>query len=358
MISNLSYLMTFAGNADYIIDKLNIRQEKEVAKRLFEDAEINTNLSDIYSIIYKDKIVGFLATNASEKNHNWSMDIVIKENNRHSGHASEVIDMFKYAFDSVMNDHESFISIKSVNPLMSKLLITKGFGYLGNSEEIYQNDEDAEIYVYPKRKVKEFGMIYNRLAMFGFKESAIAALLSVPILLSAFNMNNITDASSLKEELAQEMVDNSKNEYFFKFMYGIIQTESTFKSNAISKKDGGAWGLYQFRNTAIKDINRVYKTNYTKEDCFDPKTSTEMFIKYFNMLVNYYKYYNKGKLPTYKDIAMMYYGGLTAYRPSNKRHDAALRYWEDVKSNMDRLKNLSYRIAVLNKKLKNFNKEY
>lgn len=109
------------------------------------------------------------------------------------------------------------------------------------------------------------------------------------------------------------------------------------KNDAKAIGDGGkAFGILQIWEGVIKDVNRVYKTNYKHEDAFDPVKARDIAKKY----LHYYGYIysrNEKQAPTYEVLARIWNGGPKGYRKT-----ATDKYWKAVE---DRLFKSSYQIA-------------
>lgn len=61
-----------------------------------------------------------------------------------------------------------------------------------------------------------------------------------------------------------------------------IKALATVESSNNEKADDGhgCWGLLQLTDIFVQEVNRIYGTHYTHEDCWDGQTS----IKLFNMM--------------------------------------------------------------------------
>jgi hypothetical protein len=95
----------------------------------------------------------------------------------------------------------------------------------------------------------------------------------------------------------------------------IAYIESRFNTNAKGDyKDGTyrAYGILQMWNIAVKDHNRLFKTNYTHKDAFDKDKSYLMCRNLLNYGIK--RYYNIcGEYPTIIEVLRMWnaniYGG-------------------------------------------------
>lgn len=88
-----------------------------------------------------------------------------------------------------------------------------------------------------------------------------------------------------------------------------------------------AFGVLQIRPIAIKDVNRIYKTNYTIKDALSVSKSEEIFKLYINFWV---RHINKktGRKITTELIVRTWNGGPTGYKKSSTiwYHKKFLRY--------------------------------
>lgn len=95
---------------------------------------------------------------------------------------------------------------------------------------------------------------------------AALAMLTVILYRNSLRARNIGSPAAYKAYVLE-----SANEFSFPvdLILAVIRAESDFDPNAVS--DVGARGLMQIMpKTALLDINRMLKTNYSTEDLFDP----------------------------------------------------------------------------------------
>jgi hypothetical protein len=107
----------------------------------------------------------------------------------------------------------------------------------------------------------------------------------------------------------------------------LIQVES--KGNDLAVGDNGrAVGCLQIWEVVIKDVNRVYHTNYKATDRTDRKKSIQICRKY---LVIWGKHYEKvtGKKCTLEVLARIWNGG-----PNGWKKDSTIKYWNKVKKEL------------------------
>jgi hypothetical protein len=91
---------------------------------------------------------------------------------------------------------------------------------------------------------------------------------------------------------------------------------------------GKAYGRYQVHEEAVLDVNKIYKTNYTHKDMFNPAKARDVLVKY----LAYWGKHNKkenGIPPTHKNLAAMWNGG-----PNGWKKEAARDYARDVVRNL------------------------
>lgn len=110
------------------------------------------------------------------------------------------------------------------------------------------------------------------------------------------------------------------NQVIALILQALVVVESGNQVNAIGD-DGNAWGCLQIQQVCLDDVNRVYKTKYTRKDCFTRKKSYEIATKY---LTYYGKQYQKntGKKPTVEVLVRIWNGGPKGYKKSATR-----KYW-------------------------------
>lgn len=100
------------------------------------------------------------------------------------------------------------------------------------------------------------------------------------------------------------------------------QVESRGNTKAIGDS-GRAYGILQIHNICVKDVNRLYGTNYSHSDAFDEVCSEEIFTLYLSKGIEFYKK-KHGKHPTEKDIVRMWNGGIY----SGYRKNSTLGYYK------------------------------
>ena len=78
--------------------------------------------------------------------------------------------------------------------------------------------------------------------------------------------------------------------------------------------DGGkAYGVIQIHSIAVKEINRIYGTDFKHKDMFDVETSEKFFKLYMDACIKYYRR-REGKEPSESDLVRMWNGGYMGYR--------------------------------------------
>ena len=106
----------------------------------------------------------------------------------------------------------------------------------------------------------------------------------------------------------------------------LAKQESDFRQNVVGDTDrkNKAYGLFQIRLPALKDVNRIYKTNYTIDDVAnDPKINTEVGLKYFLAMKDTYGAENDAQ------AFRGYNGGPGAIKGTNK---GANKYSQSVQA--------------------------
>lgn len=104
----------------------------------------------------------------------------------------------------------------------------------------------------------------------------------------------------------------------------LIIVESGGNDNAIGD-EGKAVGCLQIHECVIQDVNRVYKTTFTKED----RLNREKSIQICTLYLTYYgeKYEKKtGKKATEEVLARIWNGG-----PNGWKKESTIKYWNKVK---------------------------
>lgn len=104
----------------------------------------------------------------------------------------------------------------------------------------------------------------------------------------------------------------------------LIQVESSGNNSAIG--DGGkAKGCLQIWDCVLKDVNRIYKKKYSRQDCFDREKSVEICRLY---LMHYGKAYEKktGQRANEEVLARIWNGG-----PNGWKKESTVKYWVKVK---------------------------
>ncbi len=106
----------------------------------------------------------------------------------------------------------------------------------------------------------------------------------------------------------------------------LIQVESEGDDNAIGDK--GLWypayGCLQIRHPYVKDVNRVFETEYNEKECIGRRTlSIEIFEKYMSI---YARSRLIGRDVTAEDVARIHNGGPTGWKKV-----VTEVYWEKVK---------------------------
>jgi hypothetical protein len=104
----------------------------------------------------------------------------------------------------------------------------------------------------------------------------------------------------------------------------LIQVESSGNDKAISD-NGKAYGCLQIWDVVVKDVNRVYKTNYKHEHMFYRNNACEVCFLYLTFWGKRYEI-NTGKVATMEVLSKIWNGG-----PSGYKKKATEKYWTKVK---------------------------
>lgn len=90
--------------------------------------------------------------------------------------------------------------------------------------------------------------------------------------------------------------------------------------------NGRAYGCLQIHEICVKDVNRIYGTNYVHEDAFH----REKAIKICELYLSHYASEKRlGRVPTAEDMARIWNGGPMGYKKS-----ATENYWRKVKQKL------------------------
>jgi len=104
----------------------------------------------------------------------------------------------------------------------------------------------------------------------------------------------------------------------------LIQIESGGNDLAVGD-DGKALGCLQIHEAYVKDVNKIWGTDYKHTDAFDRKLATEMFIFYTSWYA--IKMEDKtGRKTTFEDLARIHNGG-----PNGWQKESTKPYWNKVK---------------------------
>ena len=115
------------------------------------------------------------------------------------------------------------------------------------------------------------------------------------------------------------------------FINAIAFKESSNRAKVVGDKHlrNKAYGLMQIRKPCLNDVNRVYGTSYTRQDCLNPKTSKIIFSKYISYWGKRY-YINNKRIPSYQTLARIWNGGPKGYKKNSSK-----KYWKSVSKIMN-----------------------
>ena len=111
-----------------------------------------------------------------------------------------------------------------------------------------------------------------------------------------------------------------------KLLYVICMVESSGNPNVEDGDGGLAVGMYQIHQQYVFDVNRIYNTSYTHDDCRDRSTAELIVIKYLRYWGARYQL-NTGKEPTFEDYCRMNNGGCHFYKDRSETD----YYWSKCK---------------------------
>lgn len=101
----------------------------------------------------------------------------------------------------------------------------------------------------------------------------------------------------------------------------LIMVESGGDNFAIGD-NGRAYGCLQIHEICVKDVNRIYGTNYVHEDAFH----REKAIRICELYLSYYASEKSlGRKATFEDMARIWNGG-----PNGYKKESTLKYWRKV----------------------------
>jgi hypothetical protein len=115
------------------------------------------------------------------------------------------------------------------------------------------------------------------------------------------------------------------NENIDNLIPALIKIESGGDLNAIGD-NGKAFGQLQIWEIVIKDVNRVYKTNYKHKDAFYYYNSIEICVLYLNFWGKNYKR-KTGNDPSLEVLSKIWNGGPFGYKKKSTN-----KYWIKVKN--------------------------
>lgn len=106
----------------------------------------------------------------------------------------------------------------------------------------------------------------------------------------------------------------------------LIQVESSGNNKAIGD-NGKSVGCLQIQQGVIDDVNRIYKTDYTKEDCYNRKTSSDICIKYLPYWLEKAVQREQAEIYNPYEMACRIWNG----GPRGYQKESTEVYWEKVK---------------------------
>ena len=112
----------------------------------------------------------------------------------------------------------------------------------------------------------------------------------------------------------------------------LIHLESNNNPKAIGDS-GKAYGILQIHKICVKDINRLYDTNYTHEQAFSETYSREMFFLYMSYGIKRFKV-KHCRSPTEEEVVQFWNWGLYRIPKNNNYYKRYLKY-EKILLNKD-----------------------
>lgn len=96
------------------------------------------------------------------------------------------------------------------------------------------------------------------------------------LLVLSFSLGRSLRAEPVVEEPVAEVVEVADTlDVWQQLVMAIAFTESKFNTNALGT--AGDTGILQIREIYVKEVNRLYGTEYTIQDAYDPEKSLELF---------------------------------------------------------------------------------
>ena len=114
-----------------------------------------------------------------------------------------------------------------------------------------------------------------------------------------------------------------KIETIAQLILAIIQVESGDNMMAVGD-NGKAYGCMQIHAAYVKDVNRIWGTNFKHNDAFDKVAAMEMFLIY----TGHYAVKMEDKLDrkaTFEDLARIHNGGSNGWQKESTK-----KYWAKV----------------------------
>lgn len=108
-----------------------------------------------------------------------------------------------------------------------------------------------------------------------------------------------------------------------------VKLVETGNRNNITGDNGTAYGVLQIRGICVKDVNRIYGTDFTHSDMWDTLIAERVFQLYLSHGIKLYKAKYQ-RLPTPIQLAAMWNGG--AYK--GYHYPMALTYGRQVQELM------------------------
>lgn len=114
-----------------------------------------------------------------------------------------------------------------------------------------------------------------------------------------------------------------KIETIAQLILAIIQVESGNNMMAVGD-NGKAYGCMQIHAAYVKDVNRIWGTNFNHNDAFDKMAAMEMFLIYTRHYAD--KMEDKlNRTATFEDLARIHNGG-----PNGWKKQSTKKYWAKV----------------------------
>jgi hypothetical protein len=114
-------------------------------------------------------------------------------------------------------------------------------------------------------------------------------------------------------------------------LHPLQEIESNCKTSAIGDS-GEAYGILQIHEICVKDVNRIYGTEYKHEEMLKEILANQVFILYLSAGFDRYLY-KYGRNPSIEDLVRMWNGGIYKGYKKESTKKYYLKFKEVYKNN-------------------------